>query len=136
MRGLLLQRLPSATADDDLTWARAAAGIDVLPPAELLVPRCAQDFLGAHFPDDDVRLFAARAARFACSCSEERVANALRTIGRAEVESILAEQGLVGVTCEFCNRQYTFVAEDARAIFAAERGAATRSGDAPDPMRH
>ena len=44
-------------------------------------------------------------------------------IGRAEVESILAEQGLVGVTCEFCNRHYTFVAEDARALFAGDRGA-------------
>ena len=42
-------------------------------------------------------------------------------IGRTEVETILAEQGLIGVTCEFCNRQYTFVAEDARALFAAER---------------
>jgi len=70
-----------------------------------------------------VRLFKSRPTRFQCSCSEERVANALRMIGKAEVESILAEQGLVGVTCEFCNRHYTFVAEDARALFASDRGA-------------
>jgi molecular chaperone Hsp33 len=73
------------------------------------------------FSDDDVRLFAPRATRFRCSCSEERVANTLRLLGRAEIESILAEQGLVGVTCEFCNRRYTFVAEDARALFASGR---------------
>jgi len=123
VRGLLLQRLPGATAADDETWARAASRVEALDPASLLAPHAAQELLQARFPDDDVRLFKARAASFACSCSEERVANALRMIGRAEVESILAEQGLVGVTCEFCNRHYTFVAEDARALFAADRGA-------------
>ena len=123
VRGLLLQRLPGATAADDETWARAAARVEALDPLSLLAPRAASELLQAHFPDDDVRLFKARAASFACSCSEERVANALRLIGRAEVEGILAEQGLVGVTCEFCNRHYTFVAEDARALFATDRGA-------------
>ena len=122
-RGLLLQRLPGATADDDATWERAAARVEGLTPEALLEPRAAPELLQAHFPADDVRLFKARTASFSCSCSEERVANALRLIGRAEVESILAEQGLVGVTCEFCNRHYTFVAEDARALFAPNRGA-------------
>ncbi len=123
VRGLLLQRLPGATAADDETWERAAAQVEGLDPEALLAPHAAPELLQAHFPDDDVRLFRARPASFSCSCSEERVANALRLIGRAEVESILAEQGLVGVTCEFCNRHYTFVAEDARALFANDRGA-------------
>jgi molecular chaperone Hsp33 len=136
VRGLLLQRLPGATSADDLMWARAAAVVETLPSAALLARSSASGLLQAHFPRDDVRVFAPRDARFACSCSEERVANALRTIGRAEIESILAEQGLVGVTCEFCNRQYTFVAEDARALFAADRGGTTRPGAAPDPVRH
>lgn len=122
-RGLLLQRLPGATPADDNTWERAAARVEALSPAALLARSTAPELLQAQFPDDDVRLFKARAVSFACSCSEERVANALRMIGRVEVESILAEQGLIGVTCEFCNRHYTFVAEDARALFAGDRGA-------------
>jgi molecular chaperone Hsp33 len=59
-----------------------------------------------------------RPARFNCDCSSERVANALRMLGRAEIESILEEQGMVGVTCEFCNRRYSFVAADALALFS------------------
>ena len=51
-------------------------------------------------------------------------------LGRAEVESILAEQGMVGVTCEFCNRRYSFVAADAlRAVRRAD-------GDAPPDGAH
>ena len=41
-------------------------------------------------------------------------------LGRAEIDGILAEQGSVGVTCEFCNRRYSFVAADALALFASD----------------
>ena len=137
VRGLLLQRLPGATAADDNTWARATARVEALPPWTLLARGAAAELLQAHFPDDDVRLFAARPARFACSSSDERVANTLRMLGRVEVDSILAEQGLIGITCEFCNRRYTFVAEDARALFTGERGAAAGSRPTPQgPIRH
>jgi molecular chaperone Hsp33 len=129
VRGLLLQRMPGGSPGDDATWLRAAARFDELPARSLLAADGPGALLQARFPEDDLRLFEPRAARFECSCSEARVANALRLIGRVEVESILAEQGLVGVTCQFCNRHYTFVAEDARALFATDRGA-------PDAVRH
>jgi len=125
-RGLLLQRLPSAGVDDDATWSRAAAIARATAPPDLFVPGGAEALLRLRFPDDDLRLFKPRRARFACSCSRERVANALRMIGRTEVESIIAEQGQVGVTCEFCNLSYTFDAEDALSLFdlpAAPTGA-------------
>jgi molecular chaperone Hsp33 len=137
VRGLLLQRLPGATEADDETWSRAAVRVGELSDDALLARRDAPALLQAYFPHDDVRLFKARAARFLCSCSEERVANALRMIGRVEVETILTEQGLIGVTCEFCNRHYTFVAEDARALFAAPKGAASSARPARQgPIRH
>jgi molecular chaperone Hsp33 len=137
VRGLLLQRLPGATAEDDATWSRAAAQVDGCAPAELLLPVPAEALLTARFPDVDIRLFARRPARFVCSCSEERVANALRLIGRTEVETILTEQGLIGVTCEFCNRSYTFMADDARALFARGHAAPPAPrGVPPDVLPH
>jgi len=57
--------------------------------------------------------------RFACSCSRERVGRMLETLGRAEAESILAEQGQIEVGCEYCGQQYRFDAVDAARIFAA-----------------
>ena len=50
-------------------------------------------------------------------------------LGRAEIESILAERGDVEVTCEFCNRSYAFVAGEARALFAAGSRRARSSAD-------
>jgi len=59
---------------------------------------------------------------FQCSCSRERVENALRIAGSAEVESILAEKGFVDVTCEFCNHNYVFTPVEARGVFAPREG--------------
>jgi molecular chaperone Hsp33 len=80
----------------------------------------ATDQLAATFPRDDVRVFRAKPASFACSCSRERVENALRIAGAAEIDSILAERDNVEVTCEFCNRRYAFEPAEARALFVPE----------------
>jgi molecular chaperone Hsp33 len=116
--GVLLQRLPASTADDEAVWRRATtrlsdAAVDVLPPAAPLT------LLHALFPRDDLRVFAPRAARFACKCSQERAENALRIAGRDEVEAALAEEGAVEVTCEYCGRVYRFAPTTARALFTA-----------------
>ncbi len=99
---------------------------------ELLGAVGVEALLAARFPDHDLRVVAPRAARFHCDCSAERVSNALRMLGRTEIESILAEQGMVGVTCEFCSHRYSFVAADALALFAPRGGG---TGAPPDAAR-
>ncbi len=56
--------------------------------------------------------------RFACSCSRERVAAMLNTLGRDEVESVVEERGQVEVGCEFCGIKYHFDAVDVGELFA------------------
>ncbi len=134
VRGMLLQRMPSAGPGDDLAWRQVASRLDA-GEAELLGRTDVEALLAARFPDHDLRVVAPRAARFHCTCSAERVSNALRMLGRAEVESILAEQGMVGVTCEFCSHRYSFVAADALALFAPRGGGAGAPPDAARPSR-
>jgi molecular chaperone Hsp33 len=55
--------------------------------------------------------------RFACTCSRERVSRMLVSLGRDEVDSIVAEQGRVEIGCEFCGEHYRFDAVDARELF-------------------
>ena len=57
--------------------------------------------------------------RFACSCSRERVASMLRSLGEGEVQSILDERGTIDVGCEYCGQQYHFDAVDAVQLFTA-----------------
>ncbi|MDP2065226.1 MAG: Hsp33 family molecular chaperone HslO [Burkholderiaceae bacterium] len=74
------------------------------------------------FWDEQVLRFAphqgADGPRFACSCSRTRVRNMIRSLGREEAESILAERGDIEVGCDFCGLQYRFDPVDAAQIFA------------------
>jgi molecular chaperone Hsp33 len=127
--GLLLQRLPGAGEVDDATWRRVSGLGDDVVDAALTQPAFAPT-LRALFPRDDVRLFDSRPVTFRCKCSVARVARALQIAGRDEVDAAIAERGLVEVTCEFCNRRYTFQPHEAHALLHAtheDRGKA--SGD-------
>lgn len=121
--GLLLQKLPTpdslgeaAAAAVHELWEEATALLATLQPQELLAWE-AQDLLRRLFGNRDVRLFAAEPVRFACRCDRERVASMLQGLGQTEVQSILAEQGAVTVTCEFCQKPYRFDAIDAQGLF-------------------
>ena len=113
--GLLLQRMPASTDADTQTWKRATLAVDAA--AAPFAVTDAHTLLSTLFPDDHLRAFSPRHPRFACSCSRERVAGALKMVGRAEIESILAEQAVVGVNCEFCNQRYELDAAEALALF-------------------
>jgi len=128
--GLLLQKLPApqsqgegaAAAVQDL-WEEATALLGTLGADELLACE-PQELLHRLFGAHDLRLFDAEPVKFACRCSRERVASMLRGLGQAEVDSIIAEQGAVTVTCEFCQRPYRFDVVDAQRLFLSPSGVA------------
>jgi molecular chaperone Hsp33 len=117
--GLMLQRIPGQSDVDTDTWERACHLADTVTEAELL--GLDGDRLRHRlFHEEDLRLFEAEPVRFACSCSRERVAGTLRSLGVDEVRSIIAEQGSVDVNCEFCNRHFHFDPVDAEQLFVAD----------------
>ena len=44
----------------------------------------------------------------------------LRSLGRAELDDILREQGSIQVNCEFCNQLYQFGQDDVASLFAPQ----------------
>jgi molecular chaperone Hsp33 len=117
--GLLLQRVPGPEGGDPDAWNRAVILGGTVTGHELLTLPAGQ-IIRRLFHEEDVRVFDPRIVSFRCSCSRERVVNMLRLLGRAEVQSIVAERGDVDVNCEFCNKRYALDAVDAEQIFAAE----------------
>ncbi|MBN2885449.1 MAG: Hsp33 family molecular chaperone HslO [Chromatiaceae bacterium] len=114
--GLLLQRLPGAHTEDE-DWARVGHLAATLSTSELLsLP--ADALLHRLFHEEAVRLFEPEPLAFRCGCSRARIEDTARLLGAEEIEAIIAEEGELRVTCEFCNRDYRFDPVDARAIFA------------------
>ncbi len=120
--GLLLQRLPdegrqSNVESDD--WNRVQILADTIT-AEELQNLDDEEILRRLFNEDDIRLFESSPVSFRCSCSRSRVERMLRGLGRAEVESILEEEGQVEVRCEFCNKAEAFDRVDTAELFKNE----------------
>lgn len=134
--GLLIQRLP-LQGEANLAGSGVTRGdedhiglnedynrIAILAASlkrEELLTLDADTILHRLFWEEDVRRFepltGEQGPRFACTCSRERVSSMLRSLGRDEVESIIAEQGGVEVGCDFCGAQYRFDPVDAAQVF-------------------
>ena len=136
--GLLIQRLPiegegNLAGQTDSVQREALLGqsedfsrIAILAKSlkrEELLTLDAQTILHRLFWEEPLARFeplvGEQGPRFACSCSRERVGQMIRSLGTAEVESILAEQGQVEVGCDFCGAQYRFDPVDAAGLFTA-----------------
>lgn len=123
--GVLLQKLPReggttvapAGEQDDDAWPRATLLAGTLTPEELLaVP--ADGLVQRLFWEERLQHAPPATPQFACSCSRERIGRMLLSLGRTEVDSILAERGEVEITCDFCNARQTFDAVDVGQLFA------------------
>lgn len=130
--GLLIQKLPSNWHEEELQlWEKVYHLSSTIKPEEMLhLPH--REIIHRLYHEDDVRVFDEEPIFFRCSCSRERVANMLRTIGYDEVQDILREQEVILVACEFCNQKYKFDSVDAEQLFAAD----SASESTPGPTRH
>ena len=132
--GLLIQRLPvkgqgnlegriDSDANEDQIginedYQRIAMLAATLTQEELL-SLDAETILRRLFWEESILRFEPVNPTFACSCSRDRVSNMLRSLGTAEIESIIEERGKVDVGCEFCGAQYDFDPVDAAQIFTS-----------------
>jgi molecular chaperone Hsp33 len=129
-RGLLLQKLPrnsavegqvkQASEEEDLeTWTRAVMLGQTLKQEELLTADV-ETLLKRLFWEETIRVFDPLRPEFHCTCSREKVANMLRTLGQQEVEAALHDLGELGVNCDFCGKHYGFDAVDCAQLFASD----------------
>lgn len=116
--GLMIQALPSrdGTRADFEAVAALASRID---PSEL-AGASADDWLPRVFPSYRIRLFAPRAVLHDCRCTPEHLAGVVRMLGEDELASILSDQGVVELTCEFCNRVFRYEDDDVDAVLRGE----------------
>lgn len=126
--GFMLQALPSQRREEDLNaWEHAVSLAETLKDEELLqLPF--EELLHRLYHQEEVRIFDAAELRFSCTCSEERVKNALISVGKDELNHVIEEKGKVESQCQFCNTLYSFSAADIESLFD--------DPEAPAPVVH
>lgn len=54
--------------------------------------------------------------KFYCDCSKEKVAKAIISIGKKDIEEMISEGKDIEVKCHFCNTAYTYSVEELKEI--------------------
>ncbi len=122
--GLLLQRLPDESQNqDEDAWERTVQLAKTLKDDELLGLE-QRELLYRLYHEETVRVFEPKALRFGCTCSRERIGEALLTLGAEELRNVLAEQGEIETQCHFCHTHYRFGESEVEALLHEQGGAA------------
>ncbi|WP_235041811.1 Hsp33 family molecular chaperone HslO [Vreelandella profundi] len=126
--GLLLQRLPEASQNQDVdAWSRSVQLADTIKTEELLGLE-QREVLYRLYHEETVRVFDPKALRFGCTCSRERMTSALYSLGQEELRDILQEQGVIDTQCHFCHTKYHYTAADIETLLD--------DPEAPSPIIH
>jgi len=119
LAGFMLQRMPlehtRATEED---WEHLTILADTLTREELL-KEDANTLIRRLFGNEELAVLPPRPVTATCRCSHAGISTLLLSLGRDEVDAVLADQGKVEITCEFCGRQYRFSPADVNALFKA-----------------
>ncbi len=97
---------PDGISDD--AWMEARALVDTVEDHELLDPMLESErLLYRLFHERGARVFEPVVVHEACRCSRERVLSMLSGFSPEDRRGMIADDGTLGVTCEFCSRRYS-----------------------------
>jgi len=113
--GLFLQKLPGADLRDADGWNRIEQLAATVRPEELALPP--ETLLTRLFHEESVRLYPPRPASWHCPRDEEKVRNMLLSMGREEVEAMLADAEAIAIEDEICGHEYRFGPEIVDELF-------------------
>ena len=115
--GYLIQLMPGAGED---TIAKVEGGVMAAGPVSAILEQNddPEALLRTVMSDFDLKILEMCPVSYKCYCSRQRVERALISLGKSELEQMLAEQGGCQLTCQFCDAVYDFSADDLRDLIA------------------
>lgn len=103
--GFIVQVMPGATED---MIDQIEKNIAEMPAISSMIQQglSPEDMLAKIFGEEHVKVLDTSPVRFHCSCSIDRIKNAVRGLGDEEIDQMIEEDGGAEATCHFCNEHY------------------------------
>ncbi len=113
--GYIVQLLPGAP---DETIDRLEAGVNVAGSVTSMLDAglTPEQMLQKVMSGFDVEILETTPVAYRCSCSRERVARTLLTLGTEELEQIVRTEETLHIDCQFCDKIYEFTPDNVREI--------------------
>ncbi len=93
--------------NDDDDWLEARALVETVEDHELVDPLLtSEELLYRLFHERGVRVFETQSLLDRCRCSRERIVGMIERFSEDERRHMIADDGTITVTCEFCSTHY------------------------------
>ena len=109
--GFMIQLMPEATEDIAIKLEEKMKTIK--PVTQMIDSGMSAEDIFFHITEDFDMLMENKPIMpmYECKCSKERMERALISIGKKELEDLIEDQGEAELTCQFCDKKYTFSKE-------------------------
>ena len=114
--GYIVTAMPDATEDDLFILEnriKEAKSVSQMLDENMSLEEIAKDLTG----DENIQTVEdGIVPKYECTCSKEKMENALVSIGKEELEKIIAEDKKAELVCNFCNKKYEFSEEELKKL--------------------
>lgn len=112
--GVVMQLMPGAS-EESMEKAENAMQ-SFLNPAEVIGNLGADGVMSKYFSEEGVYEYF---PEYKCNCSREKLKDVAVSLGKAELLSIIKDEGAVKIHCHYCNTDYVFDEKDVQEMFKA-----------------
>ena len=109
--GFIIQLMPFASEE---VLSVLEENIKNLEPVTKMLDdnKTPEEILGCILKGFDIEFNDEMPVKFYCNCSKDRVKKALISVGKKELDDMIADKKPVNVNCHFCNTDYEFSIEE------------------------
>jgi len=109
--GFIIQLMPGA--EDEIISA-IEERLKVIAPISSMIAEgmTPEQILEQVLGEGNVKVLEKMPVQFQCQCSEERVTNAIISLGSEEIQDMIQTDGQAEANCHFCNETYHFTKEN------------------------
>ncbi|TYS41286.1 Hsp33 family molecular chaperone HslO [Bacillus infantis] len=113
--GFILQLLPGT---DEETITRIENRLKEIPPVSKLIEKglTPEELLNEILGEENVKILEKMPVSFECTCSKERFATSIISLGRDEIQDMIDTDGEAEAQCHFCNEKYHYSKEELEAL--------------------
>lgn len=102
-KGFIVQLMPFSSEDISKKLEKNIENIGSISKFETI-----EDMANKILEDLDMQILEENICSFECNCSYEKIENAILSLGKKELATIIEEDKKASVNCYFCNRTYEF----------------------------
>lgn len=109
--GFILQLMPGT---DDEVITEIENRLKKIPPVSKLIQQglTPEELLEELLGKENIKILDEMPVAFTCSCSKERFASAIISLGAEEIEDMIVTEGKAEAHCHFCNEKYQYSKEE------------------------